>query len=86
MRRGTLERVPRTPQNFSRLFYCFPETALAVTGGEIRRGLLKESPEPPRTFLDFLLFPGNGTCVRFRAFHLAPGERTISNAAVACDG
>ena len=33
IRRGTLERVPQTPQNFSRLFYCFPETALVFVSG-----------------------------------------------------
>ena len=33
IRRGTLERVPQTPQNFPRLFYCFPETALVFVSG-----------------------------------------------------
>ena len=46
-RRGTLERVPQTPQNFSRM-YGLEEPRLRRSAG----GLLKESPKPPRTFLE----------------------------------
>ena len=60
-------------------------------------GFLKEAPKPPRTFHKFVIdgvalvvpkkrgFP-LGACSYAALARPAPGERTISNAAVACDG
>ncbi len=60
-------------------------------------GFLKEAPKPPRTFHKFVIDGVALVVPKKRGFPLgacpcaalaipAPGERTISNAAVACDG
>ena len=75
IRRGTLERVPRTPQNFSeRIIIAVtrrscPAPAFflrSCMAAEIRRGTLERVPRTPRIFLNELLLPQPGARARFQ--------------------
>ncbi len=78
--RGTLERVPRTPQNFSQILYwrgwgCGAERGLAPGGGcAPARHLFALTPR--------CLVGGRGAVPLAALAIPAPGERTISNAEV----
>ena len=79
MRWGTLERVPHTPQNFSRTNYYWWEPTF-VPGSSLRLGSCMAALAIPADVVP------EGGLPRAALARPAPGERTISNAAVACDG
>ena len=82
---GTLERVPQTPQNFSRINLFWDGVCAGSKGnatlsnhhrikgsGENAGGLLKESPRPPRTFIEQICC-WDGVCAGSK------GKATLSN-------
>ena len=58
MRRGTLERVPQTPQNFSRICYNTRIQPPGMQGAKMRRGTLERVPQTPQNFPRFVITPG----------------------------
>ena len=77
MLRGTLERVPRTPQNFSQILYW------RGWGGGAERGLAPGGGcAPARHLFALPLWCPVGGLPRAALAIPAPGERTISNAEV----
>ena len=83
---GLLKESPDPPRTFLDLFYCFPETALVFASGLFTLPLLPETPRRGAWFRYPVPVPAGEGLPSAALAIPCPGERTISNAAVACDG